>query len=116
MRRVRVIRRGLGEWIKTLEAEMTSYREFEGLGSGEKSILSYAKGRKDVLLISDEIEARVVAGGEGIPYTGTTGLIPFAHETGKILKEDAAGIVKRLAKGDFGMTVELYDWALERLK
>lgn len=109
------IKRGMDKWIKTLRVETTSYK-FEGLGRGEKSILSHAKGRKDVLLILDEAEARAVAEGERIPYTGTIGLIVFAYQTGKISKEEAVAIVKRLSKGDFRMTVELYDWALEKLK
>ncbi len=109
------IKKGMGMWIKTLEAK-TGYKELEGLGDGEKSILSYAKGRKNVLLILDEAEARAVAEGEGIPYTGTIGLIIFACERGEISKEEAVGIVKRLSRSDFRMTVELYDWALEMLK
>ncbi|MFH0904824.1 MAG: hypothetical protein V1854_06540 [Methanobacteriota archaeon] len=83
---------------------------------GEKSILNYAKGRKNVLVILDEAEARALAEEEGIPYTGTIGLIVFAFENGKISMERAVEIVKRLAKSDFRMTVELYDWALEKLK
>jgi predicted nucleic acid-binding protein len=110
------IKEGMGGWIKTLEARTTRYKELGGIGSGERSILSYAKGRKNVLLILDEVEARAAAEGEGIPYTGTIGLIVFACESKKISKEEAVGIVKRLSKSDFRMTVELYDWALERLK
>ena len=44
------------------------------------------------------------------------GLIIFACVRGKISKDEAVGIVKRLSRSDFRMTVELYDWALERLK
>lgn len=99
-----------------MEAGATGYKRLEGLGDGEKSILSYAKGRRDVLLILDEAGARAVAEGEGIQYTGTVGLIIFACARGKISKDEAVGIVKRLSRSDFRMTVELYDWALERLK
>jgi predicted nucleic acid-binding protein len=110
------IKRGMGKWIKILKAKTTGYKELGGLDEGEKSILGYAKGRKNVLLILDEVEARAIAEGEGIPYTGTIGLIVFAYESRKISKEEAGGIVKRLSRSDFRMTVELYDWVLERLK
>ncbi|MEE8402154.1 MAG: hypothetical protein V3R93_00205 [Candidatus Hydrothermarchaeaceae archaeon] len=110
------IKRGIGGWIKILKTKTTSYGEFEGIGSGERSILSYARAGKDVLLILDEIEARAIAEGERILYTGTIGLIVFACESRKISKEEAVGIIKRLSRSDFRMTVELYDWALERLK
>lgn len=110
------IRRGIGKWIKVVEAKTTRYREFEGLGDGEKSILSYAKGKRDILIIIDEAEARGVAEEEGIPYTGTIGFIIFAQEKGNISRERAVEIIKKLSRSDFRMTVELYDWALERLK
>lgn len=110
------IKKGVGKWIKILEIKTTRYKEFKGIGNGEKSILSYAKGRNNVLLVLDEIEARKIAEGEGIPYTGTIGLIIFAYERGKISKKDAVLMVKGLSRSDFRMTVELYDWALERLK
>ena len=110
------IKRWIGKWITVIESRTTRYEEFEGLGDGEKSILNYAKGRKNVLAILDEAEARALAEEEGILYTGTIGPIVFAFEKGKISKERAIEIVKRLAKSDFRMTVELYDWALEKLK
>ncbi|MFQ5976166.1 MAG: hypothetical protein ACE5J5_07630 [Candidatus Hydrothermarchaeales archaeon] len=110
------IKKGMGKWIKILEIKTTGYTEFEGIGNGEKSILSYAKRRNDVLLVLDETETRKIAEGEGIPYTGTIGLIIFAHERGKISKKEAVFMVKGLSRSDFRMTVELYDWALERLK
>lgn len=110
------IKRGIGKWIKVIKAKTSLYNEFEGLGDGERSILSYARGRGDVLLILDEAEVRAIAEVERIPYTGTIGLIVFAYESGKISKEEAVNIVRRLAKSDFRMTVELYDWALEKLK
>ncbi|WP_456474907.1 hypothetical protein [Candidatus Pyrohabitans sp.] len=110
------IKRGIGRWIKVLKAKTSLYNKFEGLGDGERSILSYARGRNDVLLILDEAEARAIAEAERIPYTGTIGLIIFAYESGNISKEGAVNIVRRLAKSDFRMTVELYDWALEKLR
>ncbi len=110
------IRRGIGKWIKVVDAGTKKFREFEGLGDGEKSILSYAKGKRDILIIIDEAEARGVAEEEGISYTGTIGLIIFAQEKGNISRERAVEIVKKLSRSDFRMTVELYDWALERLK
>ena len=66
--------------------------------------------------VLDEIEARAITKGEGIPYTGTIGIIVFAYESRKISKNEAIGIVKRLSRSDFRMTVELYDWAFEKLK
>ena len=109
------IKKGMSRWIRTLEAETKAFRELEGLGEGEKSILSYAKGRKDVLLILDEAEARAVAEAEGLSYTGTIGLVIYDCEKGKISREEALGIIRRLSRSDFRMTVDLYDWALEKL-
>ncbi len=110
------IKRGIGKWIKVIESKTIRYKEFEGLDNGERSILNYAKGRKNVLLILDETEARALAEEEGIQYTGTIGLIVFAFENRKISRERAIEIIKKVAKSDFRMTVELYDWALEKLK
>ena len=110
------IKRGMDQWIKSLKDNKTEYQEFESIGGGERSMLSYAKGKEDVLLILDESEARAIAKGEGIPYTGTMGLIIFAYENKSISKNEAIGIVRRLSQSDFRMTVELYDWALDRLK
>ena len=109
------IKKGMRGWIRTLEGETKAFRELEGLGEGEKSILSYAKGRKDVLLILDEAEARAVAEAEGLSYTGTIGLVIYGCEEGKISREEALGIIRRLSRSDFRMTVALYDWALEKL-
>lgn len=78
--------------------------------------MDYAKGRSGVLLVLDEAEARAIAEGEGIPYTGTIGLIIFAFESKKVTKSESVGIVKRLSRSDFRMTTGLYDWALDRLK
>lgn len=110
------IKRGMDQWINCLEVIKTEYQEFVGIGDGERSILSYAKGKGDVLLILDESEARAIAKGERIQYTGTIGLIIFAYENKNISKKEAVGIVKRLSQSDFRMTVALYDWALDRLK
>jgi len=110
------IRKAIGGWIDVGEVESREYEELESLGEGEKSILSYAKNSsEDVFLILDEAEARAVARAEGFNFTGTIGLIVFACESGRISREEAVDIVKRLARSDFRMTVELYDWALERL-
>ncbi len=110
------IKRGINEWISVIETKTHGYKEFKGLGEGEKSILSYARYRKGVLLVIDEVEARVIAEEEGIPYTGTIGLIVFAFESGKISREEAVGILRRLSRSDFRMTVALYDWAMEKLR
>ncbi len=113
---IRKIRMSIGRWIRVVETKTTRYREFEGLGDGERSILSYARGKKNILIIIDEGEARSIAEEEGIPYTGTIGLIIFAQEKGNISREKAVEIIKKLSRSDFRMTVELYDWALERLE
>jgi|Deesub1362A_J573_1020465.scaffolds.fasta_scaffold02329_5 hypothetical protein len=100
------IKKAIGRWIEVEEVESGEYMEFESLGDGEKSILSYAKNSsEDVLLILDEAEARAVAKAEGFNFTGTIGLIVFACETGRISKEEAVDIVKRLARSDFRMTL-----------
>ncbi len=109
------IKKAIGKWMEVVEVQSGEYGEFESLGDGEKSILSYAKSSENALLILDEAEARAVAKVEGFNFTGTIGLIVFACETGRISREKAVDVVKRLARSDFRMTVELYDWALERL-
>ncbi len=110
------IKRAIEGWMEVVDVQSEEYGKLKSLGDGEKSILSYAKNSsEDVLLILDEAEARAVAKAEGFNFTGTIGLILFACEIGGISREEAVGIVKRLARSDFRMTVELYDWALEKL-
>ncbi len=110
------IKKAIGKWMEIVEVKSEEYEELESLDVGERSILSYAKKNTgDVFLILDEAEARAIARAEGLNFTGTIGLIVFACETGRISREEAVDIVKRLARSDFRMSVELYDWALERL-
>jgi len=110
------IKKAIGKWMEIVEVKSEGYEELESLDEGEKSILRYAKETsRDVLLILDEAEVRAIAKAEGLNFTGTIGLLVFAYETGRISREEAVNIVKRLARSDFRMSVELYDWALERL-
>ncbi len=107
----------IGDWIDVLPApEEDHYSGLKGLDSGERSILSYAKSvDDDIVLILDEKEARAAAKAEGFDFTGTLALIVYLSENGSISKEKGREIVKKLAKSEFGMTVGLYDWALEKL-
>lgn len=112
-----IVKERIGKWIKVLKfMPRGHFKDLKGIGDGERSILEYAKDNAGTLLILDEIEARTIAESENINYTGTVGLIVFAYETGKISREEGIDLFKKLSKSNFRMTVELYDWAMERLK
>lgn len=112
-----IIRERIGKWIKILKFTPPGYfKDVRGIGEGERSILEYAKDNKGTLLILDEIEARAIAESENLNFTGTIGLTVFACERGKISSEEGIDLIKKLSKSDFRMTVELYDWAMEKFK
>lgn len=110
-----IIKENINNWIKIVKPR-SRYYNLKGLNKGEQSLLAYAKENKDCILILDEVEARTIAESEGFSYTGTLGLLVFAYETKKITKNEVLKIIKKLARSDFRMTVELYDWALEKIE
>ena len=110
------LKRIVGNWIEVVQdPENDDYSGLNGLDQGEKSILNLAADNEDVLLLLDETEARAVAKAEGLSFTGTLGLIVYLNECEVISKDKARKIVKKLATSDFRMTVELYDWALDKI-
>ena len=110
------LKRIVGNWIEVVQdPENDDYSGLNGLDQGDKSILNLAADNEDVLLLLDETEARAVAKAEGLFYTGTLGLIVYLNEIEVISKDKAMKIVKKLANSDFRMTVELYDWALDKI-
>lgn len=110
------IKARLGKTIKTLKPRTKYFKELKGIDEGERSILGYAKEKGDTLLILDEVEARAIAQAENINYTGTLGLIVHCHRQGKIAREEAVSLVKKLSKSSFRMTTDLYDWAMVQLE
>ncbi len=110
-----LLKRYIGDWIKIVnQAKNDHYSGISGLDKGERSLLNYAKENQDSLLILDEKEARMVAKVEGLNYTGTLGLLVYLYEQGSLSNKKAQQILKKLANSDFRMTVELYDWVLEK--
>ncbi len=106
----------VGDWIDVVQDPVCDdYSGLSGLDQGEKSILNFAAENDDVLLLLDETEARAVARAEGFDFTGTLGLIVYLNEREVISKDKARKVVKKLANSDFRMTVELYDWALDKI-
>lgn len=106
----------VGEWIEVVQDPgHDRYSGLNGLDKGEKSILNFAADDEDVLLLLDETEARAVAKAEGLDFTGTLGLIVYLNDREALSKSKARKIVKKLANSDFRMTVQLYDWALDKI-
>ncbi len=110
-----LLKESIGGWIKLLnQVGYDHFSGISGLDKGERILLNYAKENQDTLLILDEKEARMVAKVEGLNYTGTLGLLVYLYEQGSLSNKKAQQIVKKLANSDFRMTVELYDWVLDK--
>lgn len=113
---IATLKERIGKTIVVTKARKTGhFKGLKGIADGERSLLEYAKEEGDVILVLDETEARAIAQAEGLKYTGTIGLLVSCHEKGKITREEALALVKKLSRTDFRMTVELYDWAMEKL-
>lgn len=85
-----------------------------GLGPGEASLI--AACRPEDRLVLDDANARRVAQARELRFTGLLGLMVTAVETGNLSTKRGLGVLKALARSDFRMTVEMYDWARERMK
>lgn len=85
-----------------------------GLGPGEASLIAACKPRDTLVL--DDANARRVAQARGLPFTGLLGLLVAAVDRGRLSPARGLAIVRALARSDFRMTVELYDWAREEME
>lgn len=99
-------------WLTTVEAEPPDEPK-PGIDAGEASLLRAATSED--LLILDERPARRVAQARGLRFTGILGLLVHSVREGDLGPEEGRGTLRRLARGDFHMTVGLLDWALERI-
>ncbi len=85
-----------------------------GLGPGEASLIVACR-EKDTLVLDDG-NARRAARARGRRLTGLLGLLVAAVEQGRLTRDTGLGTLRALARSDFRMTVELYDWARERME
>lgn len=85
-----------------------------GLGPGEASLV--AVDRSEDLLVVDDANARQAARSRGLPFTGLLGLLVAAADRGRLAPGRGLKVLKALARSDFRMTVELYDWAREQME
>lgn len=85
-----------------------------GLGPGESSLFTAHQPGDSLVL--DERNARALALARGIRHTGLLGLLVQGVEEGLLAASRGIEILEKLARGDFRMTVELYDWARGRMR
>lgn len=85
-----------------------------GLGPGEASLIA-ACTEQDTLVLDDG-NARRAARARGLRLTGLLGLLVAAVERGRLPRDEGIDTLRALARSDFRMTVELYDWARERME
>lgn len=102
-----------GTWIEVAPTRGELKRwEALGLGSGEASLFLTPKEDR---LVLDEVPARTVAEAEGREYVGLLGLLVGAVETGKLTRDRAKEIIRRLLHGGFRLSADLYDAVLTDL-
>lgn len=85
-----------------------------GLGPGEASLIA-ASGPDDHVILDDR-NARRAAQARGIRFTGLLGLLVAGVRGGYLDATEGISVLRALARSDFRMTVELYDWARERME
>lgn len=85
-----------------------------GLGPGEASLIAACRPEDRIVL--DDLNARRVARARELRYTGLLGLLVTAVETDRLPAERGIDLLKALSRSDFRMTVDLYDWARERME
>lgn len=110
------IKKALEKWIKIIkvdEENLEKYKKY-GLGRGEASLIEVS--RKNDKLILDDPVARKVAEVEGLEFTGLIGLLAEAGKKGLISKEKGEEILEKLSNSKFRMSLELYNWAKNKLK
>lgn len=87
---------------------------FPELDDGEASTLRAALRHGDgALLIVDDLAARRIAAQQGIPFTGTAGVIIEAKRS-RLIKA-ARPVFERLAKSDFRLSQELVEAILREI-
>lgn len=84
-------------------------QDARGLSAGEASVI--AEAGPDDLAVLDDLVARRVADVAGVRYTGLLGLLVAGVRHGRMGASRGLDILGKLARSDFRMTVELYDWA-----
>ncbi len=67
-------------------------------------------------LILDDRGARALAQARNIPHTGLLGLLVMGVQAQRLEPNPTLDILSRLARTDFRMTVDLYDWAQKKIK
>src|SRR3989442_2293889 len=102
-----------GTWIEIFPVTGGRQRwESLGLGRGEASLFLTPT---DDRLVLDEVPAQVAAESEGRSYVGLLGLLVAGARKGKIERDRARQVLRRLAQSGFHLTTELYDEAMEQL-
>lgn len=84
------------------------------LGLGEASLFEAA--RPDDRLVLDDPNARRFAEARGLAYVGLVGLLVRAVEEDVVPADRGLSVLSGLARSDVRMSVELYDWARERIE
>ncbi len=110
------IEKALEKCIKIIEIDEENLEKYKkyGLGRGEASLIKVAQ-KNDKLILDDPV-ARKVAKVEGLEFTGLIGLLAEAGKTGIISKEKGEKILEKLSNSKFRMSLELYNWAKNKLK
>lgn len=101
-------------WLREAgyEGDPGRYRGY-GVDTGEATL--FLAHREGDTLVVDDRNARRLADVKGMPHTGLLGTLVAGYEEDRIGRERALEVLDELAEGDFRMTVELYEWARERL-
>jgi predicted nucleic acid-binding protein len=107
------LRESRGTWIEVRPCRGKRKRwEDLGLGSGEASLFLTPKRDR---LVLDEVPARTVAEAEGREYVGLLGLLVAAVTSGKLTRDRAKEILRRLLRSGFRLSADLYDAVLRDL-
>jgi predicted nucleic acid-binding protein len=108
------LREARGTWIEVVPSKGERKRwEALGLGTGEASLFLTPKEDR---LVLDEIPARTVAEAEGRKYVGLLGLLIAAVGSGKLTRDRATEILRRLLRSGFRLSADLYDAVLRDLE
>lgn len=103
---VEVFLRATNDWIKVHEKLQTPGTDIRPeLGLGEMSMLTLPI---DDILVLDDLLARRAAIIRGRKVIGLLGIILAGVRTGMLGKEEALGILEKLARSDFRMSTALY--------
>ncbi len=87
------------------------------LDSGEEASLAYAMSQSDVLVLSDDQQARRACQALSLPVTGTLGLISAAFQRGDVSKDTARiALIELPTRGRFYVKPALIARTIETLK